>query len=240
MNRFTSALLKLVVGLVAICALTAGPAAAAKKIPVNLRVVTYQGKVLFDGSVKTGTTKIKPNTACLGGNPGPARTLTGPTALGALADASKASAKLRPMKISDGDFGFGLCGCGSTVAKGENWWVLKYNHADSMTGGELTKPKKNGDILWYLAKSYNETTPNELVLDAPKKVKSGATAKVRVWQYDGKGKRKPVEGAKISGASAALTDAKGFTSVKVSKKTKLSARFAGTIPSNRAVIQIRK
>ena len=240
MNRFTSTLLKLVVGIVAICALSAGTAAAAGKIPVNLRVVTYQGKVLFDGSVKTGTTKIKPNTACLGGSPGPSRTLTGPTALGAVADASKVSAALRPLKISDGDFGFGLCGFGSTVAKDENWWVLKYNHADSMTGGELLKPKKNSDILWFLAKSYNETTPNELVLEAPKKVKSGATAKVRVWEYDGKGKRKPVEGAKIFGGSAALTDAKGFTKVTVKKKTKLSARFTGTIPSNRAVIKIRK
>lgn len=240
MNRFTSTLLKLMLGVAVICTMSAGTAAAAGKIPVNLRVVSYQGKTLFDGTVKTGTAKIKPNSDCLGGSAGPARTLTGPTALGALADASKISSALRPMKISDGDFGFGLCGFGKTLVKGENWWVLKYNHADSMLGGEATKLKKNSDVLWYLAKSYSETTPNELVLDAPKKVKKGASFKVRVFEYDGKGKRKPVEGAKLSGASAALTNAQGYTKVTLSKKTRLSATFTGTIPSNRAVINIKK
>ncbi|HTU13576.1 MAG TPA: hypothetical protein VMF31_00115 [Solirubrobacterales bacterium] len=239
MNRFTSTLLKLMLGVAAICLLSTGTAAAGK-IPVNLRVVTHKGKTLFDGKVKTGTAKIKPNSDCLGGSAGKARTLTGPTALGALADASKASSALRPMLVSDGDFGFGLCGFGKTVAKAENWWVLKYNHTDSMLGGEATKLKKNSDVLWYLAKSYNETTPNELVLDAPAKVRKGASFKVRVFEYDGKGKRKPVEGAKISGASAALTDAKGYTKISLSRKTRISAQFAGTIPSNRAVIQIRK
>jgi hypothetical protein len=240
MNRSTSTLLKLVLGIVAFSAFAAGPAAAAKKVPVNLRVVTHQGKVLYNGKLKTGTTKIKPNASCLSGSPGPARTLTGPTALGALFTASKQSAALRPLKISDGDFGFGICGVGSAVVRGKNWWVLKYNHADSALGGEVTKPRRNSDVLWYLARSWEETTPDELVLVAPKKARKGKTVKVRVMRSNGKGDRKPVEGAKIRGARTELTDARGFTKVKVTRKTKLSARFAGLIPSNRAVIGIRR
>jgi len=222
----------------------AGPASAASKVPVELRVVTYEGKVLADKTVKTGTTAVKTSSkaTCLGGSPtNGTKTIQGPTALGLLADASSSTPALRPLQISNAfDFGLGLCGIGSETARNEEWWVLKYDHRDSTVGGEFQKVKKGGTVLWFLARSYNETTPNELFLQAPEKAEKGASVKVRVFEYDGKGKRKPVEGARVSGASAALTDSKGYTKVKVSKKTSLSARFAGTIPSNRATIAIRK
>jgi len=239
MNRFVSLCLKLMLGISLLFVVASAPASAASKVPVNLRVVTYKGKILFDGKVKAGTSKIKPNSNCLGGSAGPARTVTGPTALGAIHKATAISSALRPFKISDGDFGFGICGFGKDVVKAENWWVFKYQHESSMTGVEVTKVKKNSDILLFLAKSYMEVTPQELVLSAPAKVKKGKTAKVRVLAYDDAGKSTPVEGAKVSG-TAALTNAKGYTSVKVSKKTRLIARSTGTIPSNRAVIRIKK
>jgi hypothetical protein len=241
-NRITNPVLGLVLGLVMLFAFTVAPSMAANKVPVNLRVVTYKGKVLFDGKVKTGTTKVKPNTACLGGETGPARTLTGPTGFGVLVDAAKQSSALRPLRVTDTDFGFGLCGFGSTVAKGVNWWAIKYQHKLSSVGGELTKAKKGSSVIWYLAEDYNVIgLPEELALKAPSKAKTGSTVKVRVLSYDDKGKKSPVEGASFDGVSGEpLTDADGYAKIKITKKTRLRARSTGLIPSNHVAIGIKK
>lgn len=241
-DRIAKPVLGLVLGFVMLFAFAAAPASAAKKVPVNLRVVTYKGKILFDGKVRTGTTKVKPNTACLGGEPGKARTLTGPTGFGVLVDAAKQSSALRPLKVSDGQYGFGLCGFGSTVAKGVNWWALKYNHKQSSSGGELTKLKRGSSVLWYLAEDYNVIgLPEELALKAPSRAKKGSTVKVRVFGYDDAGKKRPIEGAKLEGVSGApLTDSRGYAKVQITKKTRLRARFSGTIPSNHVAVGIKK
>lgn len=240
-NRFTKPAVGLLLGLAMLLGLVAAqPAAAANKVPANLRVVTWQGKIIFDGTVKTGTAKIKPNSDCLGGKPGPARTVNGPTALGLLYHASLRYKALRPLKLSDGDYGFGICGIGGTSAKNEEWWVLRQNYKDAKTGAETTKVKRGDNILLYLAKSYMETTPNTLALKAPSKVRKGAKVKVRVLSYDGKGKKSPVEGAKVSGAKGALTDAKGYTTLTITGKTRLVAREGSQIPSNRVKVSIRK
>ena len=62
-KRITSPVLGLLLGLALMLGLAAGPANAAKKIPVNLRVVTNSGKIVFDRTVNTGTAKIKPAEA---------------------------------------------------------------------------------------------------------------------------------------------------------------------------------
>ncbi|MGA7396101.1 MAG: hypothetical protein WBW62_01500 [Solirubrobacterales bacterium] len=243
-KRIISPVLGLALGTALLFTFMAGPANAASKVPVQLRVVTYQGKVLADKTIKTGTSKVKTSNqaTCLGGSPtNGSKTVEGPTALGLLNDASSSIKSLRPLQVSNAfDFGLGLCGVGSSVAQNEEWWVLKYDHTDSFVGGEGQVVKKGGTVLWYLAQSYNEATPNELFLKAPAKVKKKKSFKVRVFEYNGKGKRKPVKGARISGTSAALTNAKGYTRVKLNKKTNLLARYSGTIPSNRATIKIKK
>lgn len=225
--------------LILVTATAAAPAAsAAGGVQANLRVVTWQGRILFDGKAATGTTRVKPNTACLGGKAGPARTVAGPSALGLLVAASKRSKALRPLKLSDGDYGFGVCGIGGFSAKNEEWWVLRRNYRDSTTGAELTKVKRNDTILLYLSKTYMEPTPDSLVLQAPATVKKGGFARVRVFSYTGTGRRSPVEGAKVRGSDR-LTDARGYTRIRVTKRTRTVARLAGLIPSNRAVIGIR-
>ena len=239
-KRITSPAVGLLLGLAMLLGLIAQPAAAANNVPANLRVVTWKGQIIFDGTVKTGTVKIKPNSDCLSGKAGPARTVSGPTALGLLYHASLRYKALRPLKLSDGDFGFGICGIGGKSAKNEEWWVLRTNNKDSMTGAELTKVKRGDDVLLYLAKSYNETTPNSLALNAPSKVRKGAKVKVRVFSYDGKGKKSPVEGAKVTGAKGPLTDAKGFTTLTITGKTRLVAREGSQIPSNRVNVSIKK
>jgi hypothetical protein len=221
--------------------LTTQPAAAANKVPVNLRVVTWKGKILFDKTVRTGTAKIKPNAACLGGEPGAARTVSGPTALGLLYQGSLRYKALRPLKLSDGDFGFGICGIAATAASGDEWWVLWRNSKVTSTGAELTKVKRGDSILFYLAKTWKEETPDSLSLLAPKtKIRKGGKLKVRVVKYTTAGKRSPVAGAKVSGASGAPTNARGYTTLTIARKTRLVARQSGLIPSNRVQVTIKK
>ncbi len=248
-NRFTHPALGLLLGLALLLGFASQPASAAKKIPVNLRVVTHQGKIIFDRTVPTGTAKIKPSSACptLGGQRGPARTLAGPTGLGLLYQASFRYKALRPLRISDGDFGFGVCGIGGTMAKGEGWWVVRHNYKDAPVGAELLKLKRRDSVLFYYSKSWQETTPDSLYLKAPRwlaksgKVRKGAVVKVRALVVKAaNGKKSPVEGAKVSGGTAAPTDVRGYTKVKITGKTKLVARQAGLIPSNRVYVSIRK
>lgn len=242
-NRIISPVPGLLLGLSLLLVLAAAtilaPAAdAAGKVQANLRVVTWQGKIIFDGKVKSGSTRVKPNTECLGGSPGPARTVGGPTALGLLVTAAKQNRALRPLRISDGEFGFGICGIGGNMVKDENWWQLRTNYRDSSTGAELTTLKKNDTILFYLAKSYMETSPDSLVLRAPARVKRGKFARVRVVKFNGAGKASPAKGARVPGAKP--TNAKGFTRVKIRKRTRLAARMPGLIPSNRVVVKVRR
>ena len=61
--------------------------------------------------------------------------------------------------------------------------------------------KPGDEVLWDLAPSY--PYPNELALEAPERARPGVPFEVRVFSYDEKGKRKPVAGAKVSGATGA-------------------------------------
>ncbi len=241
-NRFTSPAVGLLLGLALLLGFVAQPATAVNKIPVNLRVVTDTGKIIFDRTVPTGTAKIKSNSTCptLGGELRPARTISGPTALGLLYQASLRYKALRPLKLSDGDFGFGVCGIGGTMAKGEGWWVLRHNYRDAASGAEALKVKRGDSVLFYYSSSWKNTNPDSLFLKAPVKVKKGAKVKVRVFKYDGTGKRTPAPNAKVSGASGARTDAQGYTTLTITGKTKLVAREGNLIPSNRVHVSIRK
>jgi len=215
------------------------PASAANSVTANLRVVTWKGKILFDGRATAGTTRVRSNATCLGGRIDPARTVEGPTALNLLVTASKKSKSLRPLKLTDTDYGFGICGIGGVSATGEEWWVLRTNHRDATVGAEGLRVRQNDSILLYLSKTWAEPTPDSLYLEAPAKVRKGVRARVRVFSYNGAGQRRPVEGAAVKGAPA-LTDARGYTTLTVNRRTGTIARRAGLIPSNRAVIGIRR
>lgn len=241
-NRITKPAIGLLLALAMTLGLAIQPAAAASKIPVNLRVSTFKGNIVFDGTVRTGTAKIKATSTCpsLGGRLGPARTVAGATGIGLLYQASQQFAALRPLKISDSDYGFGICGIGGNMAAGKQWWVLRHNDKDSMTGAEGLKLKRGDSVLLYLAKSWEDTTPDSLQLNAPAQVRRGAKAKVRVFSVDGSGRRTPVEGARVSGAEGALTDAQGYTTLTIGKKTRLVARLGSLVPSNRISVSIRR
>jgi hypothetical protein len=219
-------------------------AAVAKGVPAELRVVGKGGKVLTEEDLKTGTTKIKtsPKANCFGagtGGSGRSVTVKGATAMGLLAQASRTTASLQPLLVTDAfDFGLGICGVGSSRVSGKASWYLKVNHKGASVGGDSVKLHPGDEVLWDLAPSY--PYPNELALEAPERAESGVPFEVRVFSYDEKGKRKPVAGAKIGGAGGALTGADGRATVTVAATSPqyatLSATHGKDIPSPTAPV----
>jgi hypothetical protein len=243
--------------LVAACALalvlsaaavvTANGATSSTKGPlVDLRVVGKGGKVLTEEGLRAATTTIKtsPKANCFGaGTAGSGKSVTikGPTALGALGQASKSNPALRPLSITDAfDFGLGICGVGKSLVSGKASWYLKVNHKGATVSGDAVKLKAGDEVLWDLAPSY--PYPNELGLEAPERADSGVPFEVRVVSYDEKGKRKPVAGAKIAGAPGVVTAADGRATVTLTASVPLyeglSATHGKDIPSPAAPVYV--
>jgi len=232
--------------LVATCALafvlvlSTAAVAVAKGVPVNLRVIGSNGKILAEKELKAGTTSVptSPRATCFGAGSGgsgdPVR-IKGPTALGLLGRAAKSTPALRPLLITDAfDFGLGLCGIGGEVAKGNGFWYLKLNHANPELGGESVKLKRGDEVLWYLSPDF-KISPVELSLKAPRNAKAGKPFQVRVFSYADDGKRKPAAGVKVKGAEGP-TGADGRATVVLDRPARLIARHGKDIPSNRAAV----
>jgi hypothetical protein len=207
--------------------------ASAKKVEADLRVVA-KGRVLAEETLKTGTTSIPTSRKAdcfgkgTGGSGRPAR-ISGPTALGLLAQAVTTTRPLRPLLITDAfDFGLGICGVGGHSATRTESWYLKVNHRNPELGGEVVKLKPGDDVLWALA---GFPYPKELSLSGPAEATPGVPFEVRVVSYDDRGRRRPVEGALVTGG-AGPTDAQGKTTVTVAGPTVVRATHAKDIPSN--------
>jgi hypothetical protein len=213
-------------------------AVAAAKGPVaELRVVGSGGKVLAEKSFGVGSTSVKasPSAKCFGpgtGGSGKTIALEGPTALGMLVQASRFTAALRPLSVTDhflSEFGLGLCGIGGLQAHGMSSWYFKVDHRAPSVGAEAVKVKAGDEVLFaYGSYPY----PDELALSAPAKVKAGEPFTVRVFAYDAKGKRKPAAGATVTGASGP-TDAQGRARVTLAAPARLVARLGKDTPSAR-------
>ena len=238
--------LALLISAAAVVSANGATGAAGKSPLVDLRVVGKGGKVLTEEDLLAGTTTIKtsPKADCFGagtGGSGKSVTVKGPTAMGALAQASKSNPAMRPLLITDAfDFGLGICGVGKSVVSGKASWYLKVNHKGATVGGDAVTLKAGDEVLWDLAPSY--PYPNELALEAPESVDSGVPFKVRVVSYDEKGKRKPVAGAKIVGAPGVVTAADGRASVTLSAGVPLyealSATHGKDIPAAAAPVYV--
>lgn len=226
--------------LVAACALafilmlTTAALAVAKGPVAELRVVGSGGKVLAEDSFGAFTASIKasPQATCFGsgtGGSGETVTVNGPTALGMLIQASKFTATLKPLQITDAfSFGLGLCNIGGSKATKKLSWYLKVNHENPELGGEVVKVKPGDEVLWALAAF---PYPAELALSAPGKATAGVPFPVRVFSYDDKGKKRPAAGVTVTGAGSP-TDADGRATVTLAKPGRLVARHGKDIPSN--------
>lgn len=223
--------------------LSTAVAAAAKGTPVDLRVVGGGNKVLAEKALSASTTSIKtsPKALCFGkgtGGSGKSVTIKGPTALGVLGQAAKSTAALRPLLVTDyfvSEFGLGLCGigkAGTTTSKLS--WYLKVNHKNPNRSGELVKLHAGDEVLWAL-EPY--PYPKELSLVAPTEATAGAPFTVSVFSYDDKGKKKPVAGVTVTGASGP-TDAEGHAAVTLAAPTVLAATHGKDIPSNQVAVCI--
>lgn len=243
-NRFVRPAVGLLLGLMALAGLVNLPSVASAGVPVHLRVVTHEGRILLDRNMSTGTATVRPTSSCpsLGGRTGPARTLKGATGMGLLYQASLRFKALQPLKVADSDYGFGICGIGGIMAEGQEWWSIYLNNKAATTGAEGINLKKGDSVLFFLSESWAEPNPNLLYLDAPAKVRKGATTKVRVFEYDTSGKRKPAKGAKVAleESGSVMTDSQGYARVKISSRTMIVARKGGLIPSNRVHVTIGK
>lgn len=208
--------------------------AVAKGVPAELRVVGKGGKVLTEQTLSTGTTAIKTSKKanCFGAGTagsGKSVTINGATALGLLGQASKTTGSLRPLLVTDAfDFGLGVCGVGNSKVSGKASWYLKVNHKGATVSGDAVKLKPGDEVLWDLAPSY--PYPNELSLVAPESALGGQPFQVTVYSYDEKGKRKPVSGATVTGASGP-TDSAGKATVTLSAPASLVATHGKDIPS---------
>src|SRR5919106_2422790 len=115
--------------------------AKSKTVGGELRVVGPDGQSLAELVQYTGTVRVPtdPDALCFGqgsGGSGARVKLTGPTALGAVQDASATARDVRPLSITDAfDFGLGVCGIGGFQASGSGSWYLKHDHAGAQVGG---------------------------------------------------------------------------------------------------------
>ncbi len=214
--------------------------AAGKGTKVSVRVVGSGGKTLGEEFVNAKTTSIKtsPKATCLGGGTGGSGKsvqVKGPTALGALSQASKLTPSLRPLLVTDhflSEFGLGLCGIGKSTTTKKLSWYLKVNHKNPNKGGEKVVLHKGDEVLWAL-EPY--PYPDELSLIAPHEAEPNKPFTVTVFSYDDKGKKTPAVGAMVTGATAP-TGADGTTQVTLSAPGVLSAAEGKDIPSNQVAV----
>jgi hypothetical protein len=212
--------------------------ASASATTATLRVVGKGNVVVAEGQVKSSNIKVKAlkSATCFGagtGGSGKSYTLKGNTALGLLANGAKTIRQLAPLSLTDhfvSSIGLGVCGVGKSSVKAGSKasWYLKIDHKGATVGGEKAKIKAGDEVLWDLAPSY--PYPEELVLSAPQQASAGVPFAVHVYAYDEKGKRKPMKGATVTGATGP-TDASGKVMVTLTEPTLLSAAIGDAIPS---------
>jgi hypothetical protein len=208
--------------------------ASAKGFQATLRVVGAGNKVLTEQLVTTSDISVKtsPKATCFGsgtGGSGKSVAVPGNTALGLLAKGATTIKQIAPLAISDHfSFGLALCGVGKAVAKGKASWYLKINHKGAAVSGNKAKIKAGDEVLWDLAPGY--PYPEELVVSAPTQATAGVPFAVHVYAYNEKGRRKPVQGATVTGAIGP-TDSSGKVMITLTEPTKLIAGLGNDIPS---------
>jgi hypothetical protein len=208
--------------------------ASAAGFKATLRVVGAGNKVIAEELVKTSDISVKTSSkaTCFGsgtGGSGKAVAVPGNTALGLLAEGAKTIKQIAPLSISDHfSFGIAVCGVGKSVAKGKASWYLKINHKGASVSGNKAKIKSGDEVLWDLAPSY--PYPEELVVSAPTQATAAVPFAVHVYAYNEKGKRKPVQGAAVTGAIGP-TDKSGKVMITLTEPTSLIAGLGDDIPS---------
>ena len=148
------------------------------------------------------------------GGSGESGSLSGPTALGLLIQASDFTRDLRPVRISDEfDFGLLVCEVGGFAASGADaYWSYKVDHVLPEVGADqFAVGRSHGEVLWYYVNNQTGTnTGNELELVLSDNiVKAGSPVEVTVREYAFDGDVSPAAGVRLEGAGDVMTDANG-------------------------------
>jgi hypothetical protein len=223
-------------GLTVCCLLAVAAPAAAKPIPVDLRVEGANGRSLTADRYLTDTTSVRTAQrppSCNGS--GQSRRIAGPTALGTLVDGTLVNRRLDPLLVSD-EFAFGLIVCGvggSNAGSSSSYWLYKVNHVSPEVGGDAFAVKPGDDVLWFFVDG-SRNSGDELGLTAPIRAVSGTEFPVEVSAYDFQGAARPVAGALVTGGREAVrTGADGIADVTVdgNRTASLRATLDPHVPS---------
>jgi hypothetical protein len=199
-------------GLTVCCALAIAAPAAARSIPVDLRVEGADGRSLTADRYQTFHTSVRTARRppdCNGS--GARKRVPGVTALGTLIDGALVNSKLDPLLVSDEfDFGLMVCGIGGDNAGGSSsFWLYKVNHVAPEVGADQFPVKRGDQVLWYFVEG-SRNSGDELELVAPARVQPGEEFEASVIAYNSQGVRRPVAGATVAGGGeSATTDASG-------------------------------
>jgi len=225
--------------------------ASAETVQAKLRVLTPD-RVLDPGTTYVvGKEEVTTDPAAdctFGGAGGSGATyeFPEPVALGLLQAASRATASLRPVSVTD-EFGFGLaiCAIGGVDDHEGAFWYLKKNHRE-LTVGADQEPIANGDeLLIYLAPdNFPAPNPAELELVSPPRVEQGSQFSVSVLEhacvtdpnppYETSCEMRPASGVTVTGAGQSVTTGPDGTATLVATEAKriaLSATRGSDIPS---------
>jgi hypothetical protein len=202
--------------------------AAARSVPVDLRVEAAGGRVLTADRYLTAGTSVRTESGMGCNGSGQTKALGGFTALGALVDASRVNPRLLPLGVSDEfDFGLLVCGVGDDFASGSSsFWLYKVDHVSPEVGADAFEVRPGDDVLWYFSDTTrNQNTGDELQLVAPKRAQRGEEFAVEVRAWDAAGADRPVEGATVSGGGESVrTDGDGIARMEVDRNATVTLR----------------
>src|SRR5262245_539082 len=206
--------------------LAAAAAGARASVPVDLRVASSDGGNLADvRQYVSGTTAIKTfdGPDCFSAashSSGQGYTLSSPTMLSAIWEASQTETALQPVRLSDADYGdfgsFGVCQVNAKTPPG--FFYLKANHQSLQVGANLFTVQGGEDLLVYRTPD-DFTVDEELDLSAPVRTAPGVPVNVNVRSYTSPFSSSgatvaPRAGAAVLGAGdPATTDSAGNAAV---------------------------
>jgi hypothetical protein len=216
-------------------ALALAPAAYAAPTKVKVRVEGAT-KTLFEGAVTTDAHPVDggdgsgPHT-CDGTNGG-ASTTPGPTATGALDDATKLGNLTWSGSFDPSFSDFVVSKIGPDASSSSQFWGVAVQWNSLQVGGCQFKVSPGEEVLW----AYDLFNKKHILrLSGPKRARSGKRFTVKV--VDGQ-TNKPVAGAKVGGKK---TNSGGVARLRVSRlgTKRLKATEPTSVRSNQLAVKVK-
>jgi hypothetical protein len=219
------------------CGATAATAATAAAAPTQVTVrIEGKSKTIFEGTVKTDVHEVDAGDGsgahkCDGTNGGASPT-AGPTATGAMDDATKL-AGLTWSGSYDASFDdFLVNQIGPDAGTSSAFWGVAIQGKSLQVGGCQAIVTAGDEVLW----AYDSFNKKLLRASGPKTTRVGRLTSVKVIDTE---KDKPVAGARIGGKK---TNAKGIAKLrfKSTGRKHLKATASKAIRSNQIVVKVLK